>query len=83
MPHSEGVHRIYRDRIVTTYTVTNSALGARGVGRKLIEPGFSGEIELTEYEAVLLNELSGVEVSELKDTKPAPARTPAKAPAKK
>ena len=52
---------------MAAYTVTNEALGARGVGSFLIEPNATIEsVELTEEDALLLGELEGVTVKEFK-----------------
>lgn len=45
-------------------TVINSALGARGVGNKLIEAGETKTLELTEDETTALNDFDDVEVME-------------------
>ena len=52
---------------MAAYTVTNEALGARGVGSFLIEPKSAIEsVELTEEDALLLGDLDGVSVKEFK-----------------
>ena len=52
---------------MAAYTVTNEALGARGVGSFLIEPNATIEsVELTEEDALLLGDLDGVSVKEFK-----------------
>lgn len=54
---------------VKSYTVKNGALGARGVGEKLVDPGAEVVIDLSEDEAVLLSELDGIELAETKAAK--------------
>ena len=52
---------------MAAYSVTNEALGARGVGSFLIEPKSAIEsVELTEEDALLLGDLDGVSVKEFK-----------------
>ena len=52
---------------MAAYTVTNEALGARGVGSFLIEPQSTVEsVELDEVDALLLGDLDGVTVKEFK-----------------
>lgn len=52
-----------------SYTVKNGAMGARGVGSKLIEAGAEVVLELDDEEAVLLSELDGIELTEAKPAK--------------
>lgn len=54
------------------YTVTNNAPGARGLVNLTIEAGEVREgVELTDDEALLLGELDGVTVEEVKPAKKA------------
>lgn len=53
------------------YTVKNEAPGARGVFGKIVDPGTTVVLELTEDEALLIGEFEGVEVEAKKpETKP-------------
>lgn len=55
------------------YTVTNEALGARGVDALLFEAGETREgVELTDDQALLLGELDGVTVKADKPAKAEP-----------
>lgn len=57
------------------YTVTNSALGARGVAEFLVDAGATVEgVELTEDEVLLLGEFADVTVTELKASPKAKAK---------
>jgi len=48
---------------MASYTVTNEALGARGVGLVLVDAGATVDVELTDDEALLLGEMDGVTVA--------------------